>query len=158
MTLSIADRLGLSDLVHRYAAYVDARRFDDVAELFTENAQLTVPEPPGRLGPAVRHDGRSGVRTAMAALGNLTRTHHAIVGEVYSDATPDGAATGDIAGIAHHWTDNGGQITDVVWYLHYADVYHRTETGWRIALRELSIDAIETRPARQVRPCGGFTG
>jgi hypothetical protein len=38
MTLSLADRLDLSDLAHRYAAYADARRFDDVAELFTATA------------------------------------------------------------------------------------------------------------------------
>jgi hypothetical protein len=91
------------------------------------------------------------VRAALASLGSVTRTHHAIVGEVYTDADSDGPATGSIAGVAHHWTENDGRITDLVWYLHYVDEYHRTDTGWRIALRALSIDAIETRPARQVR-------
>jgi hypothetical protein len=151
MTLSVADRSDLSDLVHRYAAYVDARRFDDVAKLFTTTAQLTVPNPPGSLGPSVRHDGQTGVHTAMASLGGVIRTHHAVVGEVYTDAKPDGTATGCIAGVAHHWTERDGQIIDVVWYLRYADGYRRTDTGWRIALRALSIDAIETRPARQVQ-------
>jgi hypothetical protein len=151
MTLSIADRLDLSDLVHRYAAYVDARQFDEVAELFTATGQLIVSEPPNHLDPVVRHDGRAAVRSAMASLGSVTRTHHAIVGEVYTAADSDGTATGSIAGVAHHWSENDGRITDVVWYLHYVDEYRRTDTGWRIALRALSIDAIESRPARQVR-------
>lgn len=86
----------------------------------------------------------------MAPLDRLTRTHHAIVGEVYTAATSGRSATGSIAGVAHHWTDTGGQITDVVWYLHYSDEYRRTDAGWRIARRMLSIDAIETLPARRV--------
>jgi hypothetical protein len=151
MTLSIADRLELSALVHRYAAYVDARQFDEVAELFTATGQLTTPEPPDRLDSVVRHDGQTGVRAAMASLNSVTRTHHAIVGEVYTDAITDGTVTGSIAGVAHHWTENDGRITDVIWYLRYADEYHYTDVGWRIALRALSIDAIESRPARQVR-------
>ncbi|HET9874299.1 MAG TPA: nuclear transport factor 2 family protein [Mycobacterium sp.] len=151
MTLSVADRLDLSDLVHRYAAFVDARQFDDVAELFTTTAQLTVPKPPETLSPSVRHDGQAGVRAAMASLGGVIRTQHAIVGEVYTEATSDARARGFIVGVAHHWTEHDGRITDVVWYLRYADEYQRTDAGWRIALRALSIDAIETRPAGQVR-------
>jgi hypothetical protein len=150
MTLSIVDRLELSGLVHRYAAYVDARRFEEVVELFTATAQFTVPEPPDQLDPFVRHDGHDGVRAALVPLGGVTRTQHAIVGEVYTDAGSDDTALGSIAGVAHHWIDSDGQLIDLVWYLHYADEYHRTDTGWRIALRQLCIDAIETRPARRV--------
>src|SRR5690625_2306306 len=80
MTLSVADQLELSGLVHRYAGYVDARRFDDVAELFTVNAELILPQPPDHLEPCVRHNGHAGVHTAMTALGNVTRTHHGEVG------------------------------------------------------------------------------
>jgi len=151
MTLSVADQLELSGLVHRYAGYVDARRFDDVAELFTVNAELILPQPPDHLEPCVRHNGHAGVHTAMTALGNVTRTHHGVVGEFYTGTPVADMATGAITGVAHHWTDRGGQITDHVWYLRYADVYRRGEQGWRIAVRTLSIDAIETRPARQVR-------
>lgn len=151
MTLSIADRLALSDLVHRYAAYADARRFDDLVELFTATAQLTLPKPPEHLTPVITHKGHLGVRTAMTALGAVRRTQHAIVGELYSGASADDAATGSITGVAHHWIEADEQFTDTVWYLRYTDEYHRTETGWRIALRALSIDAIETRPTRRVR-------
>lgn len=150
MTLPNADRLELSDLVHRYAAYVDARQFDDVARLFTSTAEFALPKPPDRLTPVVRYHGRDGVLAAMAPLAGITRTHHGIVGEVYSDG-PDGNATGSIVGVAHHWTTKGHEISDVVWYLRYADEYRRTTDGWRISLRALTIDAIATSSAGYVR-------
>jgi len=34
-----------------YAAAVDDRRFDDVVELFTETAELHLPDPPRTLDP-----------------------------------------------------------------------------------------------------------
>jgi hypothetical protein len=34
----------------------------------------------------------------------------------------------------------------------YDDEYVRTDAGWRFARRTLTINAIETRPMRQVRP------
>ncbi|MEB3030401.1 nuclear transport factor 2 family protein [[Mycobacterium] nativiensis] len=151
MSLSAADQLELSGLVHRYAGYVDSRRFDDLTELFTANAELILPKPPEHLEPCVRHNGHGGVLDAMSALAGITRTQHGILGEFYTGGTPGDVATGSITGVAHHWIDNGGQITDHVWYLRYSDVYRRSEQGWRIAVRTLSIDAIETRPARQVR-------
>ncbi|MEV5650966.1 nuclear transport factor 2 family protein [Nocardia sp. NPDC052254] len=150
MTLSVADRLELSDLVHRYAAGVDARRIDDVAELFTGTAVLTMPAPPEVLGPHIRHDGPDGVRTAMASLADVLRTQHAIVGEVYARIDDD-AATGSIAGIAHHWIEKDGRLIDLIWHLRYADRYLRTDRGWRFAERALSIDAIATQPVRTVR-------
>lgn len=149
MTLAAADQLELSGLVHRYASHVDARRFDEVAELFTDDAELILPNPPDDLNPCVRHHGHAGVRTAMSALAGVTRTQHGIVGEIYSAS--GGAVTGAITAVAHHWVDIDGKVTDHVWYLRYSDVYRRGERGWRIAVRSLSIDAIESRPARQVR-------
>lgn len=149
--LSVASQLELSGLVHRYAGYVDARRFDEVAELFTADAELVLPDPPDHLEPCVVHHGHAGVRQAMAALTAVTRTHHGIAGEIYTGSGNGDAATGDIAGVAHHWVESGEQFTDHVWYLRYRDVYRRGAQGWRIAVRALSIDAIESRPARKVR-------
>ncbi|MGB3894680.1 nuclear transport factor 2 family protein [Mycolicibacter sinensis] len=149
MTLPVADQWELSGLVHRYAGYVDARRFDEVAELFTPDAELILPQPPDHLEPCVRHNGHAGVRAAMSALAGVTRTQHGIVGEFYTGAGD--VATGAITGVAHHWIAHDGQFTDHVWYLRYSDVYRRGAQGWRIAVRTLSIDAIESRPARKVR-------
>ncbi|OBI06152.1 hypothetical protein A5735_05975 [Mycolicibacter heraklionensis] len=150
--LAPATRLELSELVHRYAAYVDARRFDELAELFTADAELVVPDPPEHLEPHRRHHGHNGVRDAMSPLAGLARTQHGIVGEVYTASTSPDVATGEITAVAHHWIEHDGKFTDHVWYLRYRDVYHRTGQSWQIAQRELTIDAIESRPARQVRP------
>jgi hypothetical protein len=42
----------------------------------------------------------------------------------------------------------------VVWHLRYDDEYRRTDAGWRIARRALTINAIEARPVRRVRSAG----
>ncbi|HEY9305978.1 MAG TPA: nuclear transport factor 2 family protein [Mycobacterium sp.] len=151
MTLDAADRTALADLVHRYAAGVDDRQFDCVTDLFTETAELVLPDPPGELAPVHMHSGHAEVGAAIAAVAATIRTEHAIVGEVYEPGPQPDHAGGRIACIAHHWTQRGDQLTDVVWHLRYDDEYLRTDAGWRFARRTLTINAIETRPMRQVR-------
>jgi hypothetical protein len=151
MSLNAYDRLALTDLVHLYASAVDDRRFDDVVDLFTETAELRLPDPPRSLEPVRHHQGRGGVRQAMAALAAVTRTEHAIVGEVYAPADDSDYALGRITCIAHHWTADADQITDLVWHLRYDDEYLRTRAGWRIHGRALTINAIETHPVRRLR-------
>lgn len=151
MTLHAADRLALADLVHLYAAAVDDRRFDDVAELFTETAELRLPDPPRSLEPVRSQRGRDGVRAAMDALLAVERTEHAIVGEVYAVGPEPGYALGRITAIAHHWTRHDDRVTDLVWHLRYDDEYLRTASGWRIHGRALTINAIETRTVRSLR-------
>jgi SnoaL-like domain len=151
MGLTPFDRLAVSDLVHLYASAVDDRRFDDVVELFTETAELRLPDPPRSLEPVRHHHGRDGVRSAMAALAAVNRTQHAIVGEVYAAGDDAGYALGRITCIAHHWTVSDGKASDLVWHLRYDDEYLRTRAGWRIHGRALTINAIETRPVRRLR-------
>lgn len=151
MTLSTHDRLALSDLVHLYAAAVDDRRFSEVIELFTDTAELRLPDPPASLNPVRLHVGRAGIDTAMAALAAVDRTEHEIVGEVYADGPEPDYALGRITCIAHHWTRHESEITDLVWHVRYDDEYLRTRLGWRIHGRALTINAIETRPVRRLR-------
>ncbi|OJZ74226.1 hypothetical protein BRW65_10400 [Mycobacterium paraffinicum] len=151
MTLSADDRSALSDLVHRYAALVDERQFDSVAALFTDSAALEVPEPPRALQPIHAHRGRDAIAAAVASVAAVVRTEHAIVGEVYDEATRPGAARGRVACIAHHWDRRGDELVDVVWHLRYDDEYERADR-WRISSRALTINAIETRAARRLRP------
>ena len=152
MTLSLDDRMALSDLVHRYAANVDDRQFDTVATLFTATAELAVPEPPAALQPVHSHRGQAAITAAIAAVAAVTRTEHAIVGEVYDEAARPGTASGRVACIAHHWSRRGDEVVDVVWHLRYDDDYELTDAGWRIGRRALTINAIETRPVRRLLP------
>ncbi|OBH98577.1 nuclear transport factor 2 family protein [Mycobacterium sp. E2733] len=150
MSLSADDRSALSDLVHRYAANVDERRFDSVAALFTDTAVLTVPEPPKALEPIHSHRGRRAIAAAVATVAAVARTEHAIIGEVYAVTGP-GTARGRVACIAHHWDRRGDEFADVIWHLRYDDEYELTD-GWLIGRRALTINALEIRSARRVRP------
>ena len=153
MTLSADDRAALSDLVHRYAARIDDRQFDLAADLFTPDAELILPEPPATLEPIRRQRGHAAISAAIAAVASTIRTQHAIVGEVYDSDPRSGVARGRIACVAHHWVRHEEQLRDVTWHLRYEDEYrHVADAGWRIRLRALTIDAIDTRPIRQVRP------
>lgn len=151
MTLSPTDRLAVADLVHVYAGAVDDRRFDDVVELFSETAELRLPDPPHVLEPVIVKQGWAGVAEAMGALRAVQRTEHAIVGEVYADGPEPGFALGRITCVAHHWTATADGAIDVVWHLRYDDEYVRTPVGWRIHGRRLTINAIETRPIKRLR-------
>jgi hypothetical protein len=98
------------------------------------------------------HFGHHAIVVALAAVASTLRTQHAIVGEVYDPGARPGAARGRIACIAHHWVRHDEQVRDVTWHLRYEDEYQRvTDTEWRIRHRALTIDAIDSRPVRQVR-------
>jgi hypothetical protein len=151
MMLCAEDKAALRDLVHRYAAGVDERQFDSVVKLFIHTAELVLPEPPATLDPVHRHHGHAAIGVALGAVAATIRTEHAIVGEIYDAGSQPDVAHGRIACIAHHWSKHEEQLTDVVWHLRYVDEYRRTDAGWRIAGRALTINAIETRPVRRVR-------
>lgn len=119
--------------------------------LFTEDAELAVPEPPAELEPVHRHLGRTAIASAVAAVGQVARTQHAIVGEVYDIRHRPAAARGRITCVAHHWNQRGEEAVDVAWHLRYDDEYEHTNAGWRIGRRALTINAIETRPVRRLR-------
>jgi hypothetical protein len=153
VTLSADDRAALSDLVHRYAARVDDRQFDLAVDLFTPDAELILPDPPAILEPIRRQHGHVAIRAAITAVASTIRTQHAIVGEVYDSDARSGVARGRIVCAAHHWVRHEEQTRDVTWHLRYEDEYRRTaDAKWRICRRALMIDAIDTRPIRQVRP------
>jgi len=149
--MTVADRAGLADLVHRYAAAVDDRRFDDAVNLFVTDGELVVPDPPGCLTPVTHHVGHLAIRDAARAVAAVDRTEHAIVGEVYIAIGP-GRATGRIACVAHHWSRRDEQIGDLVWHLRYDDEYVQTHQGWLFSRRALTINAIETLVVRRLRP------
>jgi hypothetical protein len=153
VTLSADDRAALSDLVHRYAARVDDRQFDLAVDLFTPDAELILPDPTATLEPIRQQHGHVAISAAIAAVASTIRTQHAIVGEVYDSDPRSGVARGRIACVAHHWVQHEEQTRDVTWHLRYEDEYRRTaDIEWLIRRRALTIDAIDTRPIRQVRP------
>lgn len=152
MNFPAEQRAALSDVVHRYAANVDDREFDAVSRLFTTDAELLVPAPPAKLRPIHAHRGQEAIATAVAAVGAVIRTEHAIIGEVYDAGARPGTARGRIACVAHHWDERDAEAVDMAWHLRYDDEYTLTDAGWRISRRALTVSAIETRPVRRLLP------
>ncbi|GAA2358366.1 nuclear transport factor 2 family protein [Dactylosporangium salmoneum] len=139
----------LGDLAHRYAYLVDRRELSAAVELFTADAVLVLPDPPARLDPVRAYAGRQQIAEALAPLHGIAATMHGILGLVLEPAEP-GTARGWVSGVAHHVTEHpDGAITDLVWYLRYADHYRHDDGRWLIARRELSIEWIEVRPVRR---------
>jgi ketosteroid isomerase-like protein len=132
MTLTlqeISDRMEIQDLVYEYAAIVDQKRFDDLTQVFTEDAQIDYSEVGGPVGnleqiiaflkqvmgmfpnhqhlnanPQIRVDGDSATGRVMCF-------------NPQEIAKPDGSTHIFMVGI---------------WYV---DEYRRTEDGWRISKR-----------------------
>ena len=147
MTPGTGDRVELLDLVSRYALYADRRDLAGVAGLFTEDAVLVLPDPPGELGPVRTFTGRDSIVEALSTLNDVPVTSHEIVGQVF-----EADATGHVACVAHHLTEREpGRISDLAWHMRYTDAYRREDGGWRFARRALRIDFIETRPVRRRR-------
>lgn len=154
--LTTEDGLALDDLVHRYALLVDQRAFTAVGALFTADAELVLPDPPGDLDPRLTVSGRDAIVEALGRLTGFAATFHAVVGRI-ADADPDrpDRATGRVACEAHHVSVGAdGEARDLTWYLHYDDAYARVDDRWLIARRALTVEAITTGPVRKVRTLG----
>ncbi|MEW2352170.1 nuclear transport factor 2 family protein [Spirillospora sp. NPDC029432] len=151
MTLGVVDRVVLGDLVARYALCTDRRRMDDLADLFTEDATLVLPDPPKELAPVRAFTGREEIAASFSSLNDVPVTFHALAGQVFDAGPRPDTATGEVACVAHHLTERDGKPSDLVWHLRYTDAYRLDEGTWRITRRELAIDWIETRPVRRWR-------
>jgi hypothetical protein len=150
VTLPAAERLDLTDLVHRYAARVDDRDPAGVAALFTHDGVLASPRPPRDLDPVDEATGAVEIAAALQQLSGTAVTQHAVVGLVLDaeDAEDAGGASGRVACIAHHVLPDG---TDLVWHLTYRDRYRRTAAGWRFVRRALHVDVVERRHVTTAR-------
>lgn len=150
--LTLDDRVALRELVDRYAAYADQRRFEALADLFTTDALLIGPATPDPWGPRDARRGRAAIVTSMDALDRVPVTQHAVVGQVLEDPSEPGTVTGRVACVAHHLRrSRDGEVRDSVWHLRYQDTYRREEHSWSIARRELHVEWIETREVEQWR-------
>lgn len=144
--LTTDDRVALADLVHRYAACVDARDLETATALFTDDGVLSTPDPPEHLGPVQDHAGHGAIREALAIVTSVDRTFHEVVGVVLGEDGED--ARGNVACVAHHLVAGDEGTTDHVWHLRYDDTYRRTTEGWRLARRALHVAFLEARKVR----------
>ncbi len=149
MTLTMHDRAQIRDLVDGYAVLVDARDFAGVAELFTTDAVLVVPEPPSELNPIRSVIGRSAIQEELSRLKDFAVTFHSVNALLVSTGRDDNLADGRVNGIAHHVRFTADGPRDLVWYVRYQDSYERTESGWLVARRALTIEMIESHAIKR---------
>jgi 3-phenylpropionate/cinnamic acid dioxygenase small subunit len=127
--LTIEDRLGIQALITEYAWLLDHRRWPDVIELFTEDAEVTI------RGRAIL--GHSGLRdwAAHRAANQSRKTQHQMT-LLRLEPAEDGAVRGTAA-LVLHVAKSGGSGTYVDLVGEYRDEYVRTAPGWRFHRRVL---------------------
>lgn len=140
--LSAEDRWALRDLSAEYARLIDQRSFDEVGQLFTEHGVLATAR-----GERI---GRQQIVEAMTGLLRWEATFH-LVGQTSFTAASgsDTSAQGEVACIAHHWSDSTSDKTrvDHQMYIRYQDRYAKTADGWRFANRTLHVARTMDVPA-----------
>lgn len=149
MNLTDHDRAEIRDLVERYAVLVDARDFTGVSRLFQPNGQLVLPDPPGKLCPIRTVSGREAIERELSRLEAFTVTFHGVCGLSVDSEDNSDLAMGRVNCIAHHirHTDDGPK--DLEWYLRYRDNYQRTDSGWLLARRAITIEIIDSRNVKR---------
>jgi hypothetical protein len=131
-TWELAARESIRDLVARYAHAADRGRFDEVAELFTADGTLELPDGRTAVGPAAIRDFLRGtgaeLRKAVSApwIRHHVSSHRIVVG-----------GPGDAEGFAYFLVvsergpDHWGR---------YHDRYASADETWRFAHRRVRLD------------------
>jgi ketosteroid isomerase-like protein len=129
-------RAQLQDLAVRYAAAADHGDVENFADVFTENATLTVHNGGSR--DEIR--GRDRLRRIPERLARYDRTFHSLGQAQYWSNEP-GHAEGEVLCTASHVRGR----TNSVMYIRYEDGYQKSADGtWRIQRRDVQVQWTET--------------
>jgi ketosteroid isomerase-like protein len=148
MTISeqLADRLALRELSDRYARAVDRRDVESFAELFTDDAELSVHDPAEAKAPSRARRGRDELSEVPRLIGQYRKTFHFVGNALYE--IDDDSATGEVYCAAHHLIDDPDAVTAHVMLIRYLDSYRRCDDGrWRISRRRVLVDWTEAHAA-----------
>ena len=132
MTLSlqeISDRLEIQDLVYEYAALIDQKRFDDLRQVFTEDATIDYSAVGGPVG------------NPEEIIAFLNQVMVMFPNHQHLNANPQISVDGDTAtGRVMCFNPQEMSMPDGKTHvfmvgLWYVDEYRRTAEGWRISKR-----------------------
>ncbi len=128
----LSDRLEIQDLVFHYADLIDRRSFDDLREVFTEDAHIDYSAFGGSVGG--REETIAFLQAALdAALFPNTQHLNANV-QVKVDGDTASGRVMCFNPMQMALPEGGSQVFFLgLWYL---DEYRRTPRGWRISRRE----------------------
>ncbi|MGC4889206.1 nuclear transport factor 2 family protein [Micromonospora sp. DT227] len=133
MTLPVADRVAIHELLALHGHLVDAGELDRMGELFTADVVYDVTS----FGFGELH-GHEAIRSAALALGDRNPVgHHVTNVHVTEDA--DGTVRAVSKGIGIHADGSVGSVV-------YEDVVRREGAGWRIAHRKVIPRRTPLRP------------
>jgi hypothetical protein len=141
-----------------YAAAVDDRDGERLAQLFVAEGELVVPKFPVDLHPVITRSGHEELRQVPDRLAVYDRTFHEVSNTRY--AVDGDQASGQVQCVAHHLspapgpTGVGTTATDMVWYIRYRDDYRLTGAGWRFARRALHLQWVEEHVVAVLGPSG----
>lgn len=139
----VADTLALQQLIASYARGVDARDYETLGDLFTEEGRLST-----RVGaepdPRYALEGRHRVQRAMATIEQYQATTH-LLGLPWIELDGDRARC-ETHCLAHHLYEREGEPRLFVMSIRYQDRCVRETDRWRFAERRLQVDWEEDRP------------
>ena len=132
MTLTlqeISDRMEIQDLVYEYAAIVHQKRFDDLTQVFTEDAQIDYSEV---CGPVCNVE--QIIAFLKQVMGMFPNHQHL---NANAQIRVDGdSATGRVMCFnPQEMAKPDGSTHIFMVGLWYVDEYRRTDNGWRISKR-----------------------
>jgi ketosteroid isomerase-like protein len=123
--ISIEDRLAIHELISLHGHVVDRGEFDRLHELFTDDIVYDLSALGGE-----SLEGAEAIRAASLRLGAGNPVGHHVTNVVVSDENGQIRATSKAIGIR-----KDGSAGSLV----YEDVLRRTEAGWRISYRRITM-------------------
>ena len=129
MTITMDDRIAITDLINEHGHLTDRGDFDGLAALFTEDVVYDVSALGGgesALGGG-ELAGLAAAREAALALGDANPVAHHVTNIVLHEA-PDGVVHARSKGLGVLADGRTGSVT-------YEDTVQRTPAGWRITHR-----------------------
>jgi len=132
MTLSlqeISDRMEIEDLVYEYAAIVDQKRFEDLRDVFTEDAHIDYSDVGGPAGT------RDEIIAFLKQVMSMFPNHQHLNANPQIKVNGD-TATGRVMCLNPQEIAKPDGSTHIFMVgLWYVDEYRRTPEGWRISKR-----------------------
>lgn len=133
----LIERAMICELKARYCRYLDTKRWEDWAQLFTEDVTFDTSEAGG---PPPIHDRDEAVRLVRATIETARTAHHVHAPEIRIDGD---SAEGVWAMQDRVVFENGVALTG---YGHYAEVYVKSAGAWRIAATKLTRLHVDYTP------------
>ncbi len=134
----LEDRIALRELVYRYARLIDDRAYDDIPNVFTEDAELS--------GPGYSMNGYAELRGGLSQIETYSATLHCVHNQLVELSGDD--ATGETYCVANHVYEADGTARILDMGIRYTDVYRCERGAWRIAKRQLNVVWDQDLPQR----------